>query len=708
MDSSVKSEEFSPDLASLQPIDIPLPTEFISEEPLSISELISSVGTGTAETIASYTVDPNTVAGQDQALNIILEPSNIDIQSMMNGFGESSQINIMQHTNQQQYGAQVQAEEPWVQILEQPKSNNLRFRYECEGKGAGALQGYHSTQDIKTFPKIKVHGYKGLCTVVVSCVTDNQDPPQAHPHNLVSPASVPNGCKFGVCTQNINPDTMEVEFPHLGIQCVRRKDIKKSLELRKEKKIDPYSQGFKHIDNPEKIDLNAVRLCFHVWREYDKKGKCTRPLKPVCSDTIYDAKAKKELQICNISDTTSPASGDKKIIILCEKISRDDIKIRFYDEYGWEAYADFPPSAVHKLYAVAFKTPRYKDVGVKKRVRVQVELCNTNDRSEPKEFFYLPVDKPGTVDSDWSSAPSQSVIRTRVATGEEQKDIKMESKKEIKMESPMFSPSRPGQEARLAPPRPQKSPYTQIQMGQQGFVLSEKNDLSSDLSLTNIQPSLIPTSSSQMENLMMYGDMQHQLGNNIMQQQQHLPQLQQQQLNQQQMAQQHHMNQQQMSPASSASGYSPVQSTQYTPTTQQTLVYQNMNLRFDENVGTMVNGDTVNDLQYFLANPPIDNLSETLTHNLNIQDPQLEEREEGKGQGGGKRSQKDANLDSGRLQVAYQQARTEDTALYSNKPNLSRQQSSLNTPTVSEQLTSNNSMNLPTHIAGGSYNKFDN
>ena len=66
-----------------------------------------------------------------------------------------------------------------------------------------------------------------------------------------------------------------------------------------------------------------------------------------------------------------------------------------------------------------------------------------------------------------------------------------------------------------------------------------------------------------MENLMMYGDMQHQLGNNIMQQQQqHLPQLQQQQqLNQQQqMAQQHHMSQQQqMSPASSASGYSPVQ-----------------------------------------------------------------------------------------------------------------------------------------------------
>ena len=36
-----------------------------------------------------------------------------------------------------------------------------------------------------------------------------------------------------------------------------------------------------------------------------------------------------------------------------------------------------------------------------------------------------------------------------------------------------------------------------------------------------------------------------------------------------------------------------------------------------------------------------------------MKDPQLEEREEGKGQGAGKRSQKDANLDSGRLQVSF-------------------------------------------------------
>ena len=30
---------------------------------------------------------------------------------------------------------------PYIRILEQPKSNSLRFRYQCEGRGAGALQG---------------------------------------------------------------------------------------------------------------------------------------------------------------------------------------------------------------------------------------------------------------------------------------------------------------------------------------------------------------------------------------------------------------------------------------------------------------------------------------------------------------------------------------------------------------------------------------
>ena len=97
--------------------------------------------------------------------------------SMMESFTVSDKT----HTSEQK---------PHLRIIEQPKSNALRFRYQCEGRGAGALQGQHSTSERKTFPKIQIVGYKGPAVVVVSCVTHDTEQPRAHPHNLVSPASV--------------------------------------------------------------------------------------------------------------------------------------------------------------------------------------------------------------------------------------------------------------------------------------------------------------------------------------------------------------------------------------------------------------------------------------------------------------------------------------------------------------------------------------
>ena len=95
----------------------------------------------------------------------------------------------------------------------------LFFRYECEGRAAGALTGASSTNENRTFPSIKVLGYQGPAVVVVSCVTDKQ-PYKAHPHNLVGK----QGCKKGVCSQEINTADMTAVFTHLGIQCVRKKD----------------------------------------------------------------------------------------------------------------------------------------------------------------------------------------------------------------------------------------------------------------------------------------------------------------------------------------------------------------------------------------------------------------------------------------------------------------------------------------------------
>ena len=73
-----------------------------------------------------------------------------------------------------------------------------------------------------------------------------------------------DGCKRGVCTMNVNSEDMTVEFQHLGIQCVRKKDVEDSLKQRKEIRVDPFRQGFRHMENPSSIDLNAVKLCFQV------------------------------------------------------------------------------------------------------------------------------------------------------------------------------------------------------------------------------------------------------------------------------------------------------------------------------------------------------------------------------------------------------------------------------------------------------------
>ena len=73
---------------------------------------------------------------------------------------------------------------PYIRIVEQPKENSLRFRYECEGRSAGSLQGINSTPHNKTYPSIEILNYQGAAVVIVSCVVKDA-PYYTHPHNLV-------------------------------------------------------------------------------------------------------------------------------------------------------------------------------------------------------------------------------------------------------------------------------------------------------------------------------------------------------------------------------------------------------------------------------------------------------------------------------------------------------------------------------------------
>ena len=291
---------------------------------------------------------------------------------------------------------QPAAVEPHLVILEQPASN-MRFRYESDGgsKGAGVMQGANSTSEKRTFPKIQLRGFTGKAFVVVSCVTHDSENPKAHPHKLVSPARVgTNNCKNGVCTaQVISPD-MIVEFRHLGIQCMKRNDLKKALEERKSIRVDPYQQGFEHSKNPAKIDLNAVKLCFQAFLESpEKPGKYASVIPKVCSETIFNRR--NELQIVDMSSDKASAKGGKKLIILCEKIKKeDDIKVRFFQENtGWEAFGEFKPEDVHRQFAISLTVPPYMDGDIRENKQVWVELTKADgtQQSQPKEFYFTPA-----------------------------------------------------------------------------------------------------------------------------------------------------------------------------------------------------------------------------------------------------------------------------------------------------------------------------
>ncbi|XP_069116002.1 putative transcription factor p65 homolog isoform X1 [Argopecten irradians] len=290
-------------------------------------------------------------------------------------------------------GKQTTPDGVYVEIVEQPKQRGLRFRYECEGRSAGSIPGDKSSTERKTFPTIKIVNYTGTAVVVVSCVTKDA-PYEPHPHNLVG-----RDCKRGVCTLKVK-DTNTISFPHLGIQCAKKKDVESNLKQRKEINVDPYQSGFKHMTKAGNIDLNVVRLCFQVFLP-DDSGKISRIVPPVVSLPIHDKKALNELVICRVDKSSGKAKGGDEVFLLCEKINREDIGIRFYKEneaneslVEWEDYGDFSQNDIHRQYAIVFKTPPYKDAFITRPVEVKMQLKRMNDTetSDPIPFTYMPED----------------------------------------------------------------------------------------------------------------------------------------------------------------------------------------------------------------------------------------------------------------------------------------------------------------------------
>uniref|UniRef100_A0A8B9KCP3 Nuclear factor of kappa light polypeptide gene enhancer in B-cells 1 n=1 Tax=Astyanax mexicanus TaxID=7994 RepID=A0A8B9KCP3_ASTMX len=318
---------------------------------------------------------------------------------------------------------------PCLQIIEQPKQRGFRFRYGCEGPSHGGLPGASSEKNRKTYPQVKICNYQGPAKVVVQLVT-NTKLPQLHAHSLVG-----KQCEKGVCIADLQPkDSLcsVCSFPNLGILHVTKKNVTKTLE-------DRMSEAFRMAYNcgvvihPEidslqgetriprdlteqhrmlistaashqakDMDLSVVRLMFTAFLP-DGEGGYTRRLDPVISEPIYDSKAPNasNLKIVRMDRTAGCVTGGEEVYLLCDKVQKDDIQVRFYedDETGiaWEAFGDFSPTDVHRQFAIVFKTPKYRDQNLQKPISVFVQLKRKSDHetSEPKPFTYHPqiIDK---------------------------------------------------------------------------------------------------------------------------------------------------------------------------------------------------------------------------------------------------------------------------------------------------------------------------
>ncbi|XP_037686274.1 nuclear factor NF-kappa-B p105 subunit isoform X2 [Choloepus didactylus] len=310
---------------------------------------------------------------------------------------------------------------PYLQILEQPKQRGFRFRYVCEGPSHGGLPGASSEKNKKSYPQVKICNYVGPAKVIVQLVTNGKNI-HLHAHSLVG-----KHCEDGICTVNAGPKDMVVGFANLGILHVTKKKVFETLETRMtEACIRGYNPGLlvhpdlaylqaegggdRQLTDREKeiirqaalqqtkeMDLSVVRLMFTAFLP-DSTGSFTRRLEPVVSDAIYDSKAPNasNLKIVRMDRTAGCVTGGEEIYLLCDKVQKDDIQIRFYEEEEnggvWEGFGDFSPTDVHRQFAIVFKTPKYKDVNITKPASVFVQLRRKSDleTSEPKPFLYYP------------------------------------------------------------------------------------------------------------------------------------------------------------------------------------------------------------------------------------------------------------------------------------------------------------------------------
>ncbi|XP_013359536.1 PREDICTED: nuclear factor NF-kappa-B p100 subunit [Chinchilla lanigera] len=294
------------------------------------------------------------------------------------------------------------ADGPYLVIVEQPKQRGFRFRYGCEGPSHGGLPGASSEKGRKTYPTVKICNYEGPAKIEVDLVT-HSDPPRAHAHSLVGKQC----SELGVCAVSVGPKDMTAQFNNLGVLHVTKKNMMEiMIQKLQRQRLRSRPQGLTEAERRELeqeakelkkvMDLSIVRLRFSAFLRASD-GSFSLPLKPVISQPIHDSKSPgaSNLKISRMDKTAGSVRGGDEVYLLCDKVQKDDIEVRFYedDENGWQAFGDFSPTDVHKQYAIVFRTPPYHKMKIERPVTVFLQLKRKRggDVSDSKQFTYYPL-----------------------------------------------------------------------------------------------------------------------------------------------------------------------------------------------------------------------------------------------------------------------------------------------------------------------------
>ncbi|KAI6652168.1 Nuclear factor NF-kappa-B subunit [Oopsacas minuta] len=324
---------------------------------------------------------------------------------------------------------------PTVIISEQPKSQGYRFRYECEGYTHGGIPGEYSERGRKTHPTLLFNDYEGRVIVVGYLVGDEGR--CQHANSLVG-RDVHRGVmvRYGV----VSSSSPKMLLGNISIQHCKKKLITQSAEMQLETRrlvekigVDALRSALassnlngtgsesaleelikKHLTEEDYKEislgqerntsspqnLSAVKLSLIIYTQHKVRGEFTE-LSRLTTHSIFDSQSvhSSSPRICKINVSKGNPEGSDEILILCEKIQKNDIEVIFSEErdsvdneIGWYQNIAITSNDVHHQYAVSIKTPSYTDINIKRTHTVFIRLRRLSDSlySNPIEFYYEP------------------------------------------------------------------------------------------------------------------------------------------------------------------------------------------------------------------------------------------------------------------------------------------------------------------------------